>query len=202
MGFQFTLEFEETALEFETFTAEALPITSSEIGNRDSLTSQGTLTTCWVDAKRNIRIEDGESLFRVRFKALQNARLSDILVASSRITKNKSYRFDLEQDLKVYLDFGLSTGLENPAADQLQVFQSEPNPMDNYTQIPVQLTQAGNLALTITNATGQIVHSSQQAFPAGLQLLSLNRDDFGAAGIYFYTIQQDGFQVTRKLLVR
>ncbi len=84
--------------------------------------------------------------------------------------------------------------------------QNYPNPFNQNTQIEFQLAKAGHIRLIIYNTLGQKVKIlADGPRQQGKYIEKWDRTDFSGrrvgSGIYFYHIQADKFQSTRKMLL-
>lgn len=92
-------------------------------------------------------------------------------------------------------------GMKENTTYQLSVMQNEPNPANTSTAVKFTLNKPGAVKLNVTDIYGKQIREELTAnYPAGQQLLTLNTSDF-AAGIYFYTVETEGYKQTRKMIV-
>ena len=87
--------------------------------------------------------------------------------------------------------------------EQPQIEQNFPNPAMNNTRINFKLPkESENVQLIITSMDGKVM--TEQVFKqlsAGEHQLDVDVSNWGA-GVYFYTIQTEGFKETKKMSVR
>lgn len=93
-----------------------------------------------------------------------------------------------------------------------ELLANYPNPFNPETWIPYQLAEASEVAITIYNAKGTIIHKLSLGHqPAGVYQNKTRaaywdgRNAFGepvASGVYFYMLTAGDFTATRKLLIR
>jgi len=86
------------------------------------------------------------------------------------------------------------------------LFQNQPNPFNPETKISYYLPRACMVRLTVYNVLGQRVRTLFDGYQnAGMQTVIWNgRNDDGvqlSSGIYFYRLQADNFQKTRKMVL-
>ena len=81
--------------------------------------------------------------------------------------------------------------------------QNYPNPFNAETVIPFDLPHAADVALTIFNATGQVVRQWEGSWTAGHHHLTWNGDDERgnpvASGVYVYRLEAGGYVETRRM---
>ncbi len=129
-----------------------------------------------------------------------------------------NYQFDQEPGLAVrgdedeYTDNTISfmkvdkndlvSGIEShPAILDIDVAQNQPNPFSGNSTVYVNLRQASDLSLEVTNMMGQVVYRTDAGqAQAGLNKLSINGSEL-ASGVYFYTVNAGEAKVTRKMIV-
>jgi Secretion system C-terminal sorting domain len=77
-----------------------------------------------------------------------------------------------------------------------------PNPFNPSTTVEFSLAKTGNVNLKVYNAMGQLVKDviSNRNMASGHYSYSINMNDF-ASGIYFYTLQQNGLTLTKKMVL-
>lgn len=91
------------------------------------------------------------------------------------------------------------TNLEQPQGYFLK--PNYPNPFNPSTQIEFGLAKGGYTSLNVYNTLGQKVHSLVDAFiPGGLHQVSFNASNL-PSGMYFYTLQTEGFKETKSMLL-
>jgi len=77
LGYQFTVDFDQNAVEFEDFTAGALRgLTADNFGF--AKLNEGALTTVWTNTNA-VSVNDGEVLFTLNFVAKKDGNLSDVI---------------------------------------------------------------------------------------------------------------------------
>ncbi len=201
LAYQFSLVFDQNVLAYEAHESVGLP-GNDLIGWNTTEAQTGVIPNLWVGLGENIEIKDGEPLFSVTFKVLGNSTLQEVLRANSVLTQNLAYTKDSEEASKVVLDFNLTTNLENQKLANDQLMQNQPNPVDQFTIIPFSLEKPGKVELSITDALGRIVKSMEWQGLAGSQQIELQRTDFGAAGLYHYTLKTAYSQISKPLIVK
>ena len=90
---------------------------------------------------------------------------------------------------------------ENEVIRHTHVSQNYPNPVSATTMISVNLEEAANLSMVITNMTGQKVMELSKGFvPARNHVFTVDASTL-PAGIYFYTVKANNSIVTKKMIV-
>ncbi len=86
--------------------------------------------------------------------------------------------------------------------DKFALYQSYPNPFNPTTNIKFSLAKEGNVSLSVYNVMGQLVKTivDNSYMSKGEHNYIVNMDNF-ASGIYFYTLQQGGNIITKKMVL-
>lgn len=106
----------------------------------------------------------------------------------------------------------LTQGIQQPEMDitistialeakEFSLFQNMPNPFNAYTIITFTLPQPTQITLNIFDAMGKKVVSSVNRYGEGIHFETVNKDDLGATGIYYYQLVSPGFTVTKKMIL-
>ncbi len=194
VGFQFTLDFDNAAMEFAGFGEAALNITEANLGLVD--VERGLLAVSWNDIKGN-SFDADEVLFTVDFKASAATKLSDALAINSRVTNAEAYASDLSL-VKTKLVFGdKETTFE---VTEFELYQNNPNPFNNETTIGFNLPKAGDAVLSVFDVTGKRIIRIVEEYSKGYNEISLNRAELGIQGVMYYTLESEGFTATKKMV--
>ena len=99
-------------------------------------------------------------------------------------------------------DFVPNPGFASKKQNIATVSQNMPNPVNDYTQIQVNLTESANLTLDVISITGQVVYQRNYGkVNAGTTTYTIDASNF-APGVYFYTVRANDTQVTHKMVVK
>lgn len=94
------------------------------------------------------------------------------------------------------INTGNSTIVSTP-----MIHQNYPNPFSNQTNISFELPKEMSLKITVQDKLGRIVSMDKQSFTKGAHQYTLYARGL-AAGMYFYTIESEGFMETKRMIVR
>lgn len=196
-GFQFTFDYDETALYFEGLDKGSLP-NQSATENFGVFDYEGAITTSWNKSETESIRSDGSQpvIFKARFLATKSGRLRDFIELNGDLTSAEAYDAQLNSQ-RLALDF-VQARDEGPA---FEVFQNQPNPVRFETAIPFVLPEAADVSLYLTDLSGRVIYTKSARFEAGENTWRLNRDVLRQAGSYFYTMESAFGQVTKKMLV-
>ncbi|UCC79819.1 MAG: T9SS type A sorting domain-containing protein [Candidatus Zixiibacteriota bacterium] len=106
---------------------------------------------------------------------------------------------------RILIDFGeVPTGIDEdqiPLPKTTQLLQNYPNPFNNATTLKYNLSQAGNVSITIYNILGQKVAEPVNGYlQAGVQSVTWNADHL-PSGIYFARMRTEDYSGSIKLLL-
>lgn len=92
-------------------------------------------------------------------------------------------------------------GFAERTNDLFTIDQNFPNPFNGTTTVPVKLTRATDVKVSIVNIVGQNVYNNTFKNNAvGVNNLNIELNNV-KAGIYLYTVEAGDFKVTRKMIV-
>lgn len=106
-----------------------------------------------------------------------------------------------EDDFENEIDWGYITDVEKPEASQFSVSQNYPNPFSTTTKVGVSIEKRANLSLEVVNMVGQTVYKIDKGeVPAGKKQFTIDASRL-KAGVYFYTVNINNEEVTKKMIV-
>jgi hypothetical protein len=134
------------------------------------------------------------------------------VATGTRMTKNARYNKNIlggsligipvSTPFLQYKITGTSTIGITEHTNNFSLSQNAPNPFSNETNIAYQLkTAAKNVSLVIYNVAGvKLLERTQSNLGAGKYTVEVNNENF-ASGVYFYSLNVDGNQITKKMVV-
>jgi len=178
LGFQFTLDFDATALQYQGIAEVAIP----NFGTTNFNTRQkdrGQLSFSWFDIKE----EALNDLFTLEFRVSKEGQLSDFLKLSSSLTMAEAYLADTEEPVNIDLDFNKSILNDN---SKLMLI---PNPTGNgITNLELQVAAQQTLNIEILSTNGQLMtFLSYNAETSGPQQIALPTTSL-PTGVYFVSV--------------
>ena len=195
-GYQFTLNFDPSALEYMDVSAADLPaISENNFGTQR--VDEGMITSSWNQMDEEID-NDELVLFSLTFYSYANANLSDLLTLSSRLLEAEAYTND-EDVLGLELTFLDGSQDKDESANEL--FQNRPNPFSDDTIIPFQIEEDGTVNLTVFDLTGRIVFATSSYYGRGYNEILVGKSDLGISGVMYYQIEVNGWTDTRKMVL-
>ena len=194
-GFQLGLTYDTEALQVLYYEPAISGLNEEHFAN---LKDQGKLLTSWNTASP-VEQEEG-AIFVVDFVVLKAGRLSDFISLDRTSVRPEAY--DLALDVNT-----IELRFENPepgapVLDVFKVYQNEPNPVFESTQIPFYLPNASLVSLTLTDALGRLIWTYNANFEAGYHRLNLDGKMFSSSGIYYYQIKTEFGSANKEMVVK
>jgi len=189
-GYQFTLNYNDF---------ELVDIPTSDNMKADNFAifpDESTLTTSWNGEK--------QAEFTLKLRARHAGELSKMLTLSSRITKAEAYRFvNAEQKevepLSISLRFNGKEGSILTGVG-FELYQNQPNPFVNRTNIGFHLPEATTAHLTVYDQSGRLVYSQKGDFTKGYNSFMLDKAMVNTSGVLFYTLETSTDAATKKMI--
>ena len=193
LGYQYTIDFESNDLEYVSYEPGTIALDDANIATNNI--ENGYITTSWSNANVT-HITKEDKLYTLTFRAKTNNTLSNSVEINSMITKAEIYNSQLNAE-NVVLTFSRSTTSE----DYLSVYQNVPNPFNNKTNIGFDLGKDANVTITLMDITGKKVYERTAFYTSGSHNMLLNAEEIGVRGMIYYTIEADGYAVSKKMLI-
>ncbi len=191
VGFQFTLDYDASRLEFVDAGGAALPAMSKT--NFGHFAEAGKITGSWNGQATAM---EEEALFYFSFEAKKAGKLSEMLELNSSVTEAEAYDKQLAIR-EVSLQFA---GPKPAAATDLQLYQNQPNPFRGATEIAFFLPQPGPVSLQVFDVAGKEVYRFEGPMNSGYHIHSLDAAAFGKSGVLYYQLSTDSGKLTRKMV--
>ncbi len=194
-GYQFTLNFDASAMEFVSAEGSVLDISDENFGT--SMLDRGILTTSW-DSKTPVTVSSDDVLFTLTFRALKSAKVSNSLSITSDVTRAEAYTSDLKEadvQLNVRTDKGVST------TSVFELMQNTPNPFDVVTSINFRLPEASPATLTIYDVTGKVHRVINLEGQKGLNTISLTKAELNGTGMFYYQLDAAHYSATKRMII-
>jgi hypothetical protein len=188
-GMQFTLQWDVQKLELEGLVGNAM-LNINEDNYSVFRVREGKLSFSW-----NGSMTDGDWILKLKFKALQNVKVSESLVINSSVTPALSVIKASNEDARIELKFNGSL------AEEMIVLQNEPNPWTHSTVIGIILPNSGEVNIAIYDMNGKIFIRDRVNLKAGYNEYPLNQYQLMHPGVYYYQVDHQMNSVTRKMIV-
>ncbi|MCC7245293.1 MAG: HYR domain-containing protein [Saprospiraceae bacterium] len=196
LGCQFTLNYGA-----ELQALEVIPVKEMDDNNFAILSGEHAVTASWNAAKGV-----AQPAFSLRFKALKSGQLSKMLSLSSRITATEYYAQQPAAGQSVERG-NIALRFTSPQGSIItgqgfELYQNQPNPFVNRTQIGFYLPKSCTATLSVRDGNGQLVHSQKGDFAAGYNAFIVEKSALQntASGLYYYTLETPDDAATRKMI--
>ncbi len=194
-GFQFTLRFDPSKLEFSSIKPAMLLIGMENIGLQQA--DKGLISFSWNHNKA-IQLAAEQPLFIIHFKALSKGQLSKYVSISSDITRAEAFDESLNE-LDVKLGFRSEDGQINKSGFVL--YQNQPNPFSDFTTIGFELPAPSPAVLTVYDLNGKVILRRERDAAKGFNQFEINNLELGVAGVLYYQLDAAGYSATRRMVV-
>ncbi len=195
-GYQFTLGFDNSVVEFEGIEAGELT-NLSDLNFGMSMINEGIITTSWNNSNA-VTMDENAVLFSVTFSANSNANLSDVINVNSRYTTAEAY--DNEGVLDINVEFNSENGV-TAAAGVFELYQNTPNPFKDETNISFNLPEAGFATLTVYDVSGKVLRVVEGEFAQGYNEVTVNRSEVAGTGVLYYQLDTENNSATKKMII-
>jgi len=183
-----TLEFD--GLVFNDIRSEAIVVGANNVG----VISDNVITMSW---NTNTAITTTDALFVITAMASKDGHISEMINVTDRVISPEAYQ---GSDLEIStIELGTRNGGTKVLANKLM--QNEPNPFKELTAISFHLVEAGKATLTIRDVAGKVIRTVNGEYTAGINIISLTKNDLNVAGLLYYTLESGDFSETKKMIV-
>jgi hypothetical protein len=195
-GFQFTLNFNAEAIEFNEVEAGELNNISVANFGLHKL-NEGIITASWNANNTAQSLENGKTLFSFSFTAMEDGQLSNLISLNSRFTKAEAY--DQNGLLDLSLQFIDESGLV--AAERFELFQNQPNPFKDETVIGFYLPESGKATFKIFDISGREIKTVEGDYSKGYNEISINRSELQSSGVLYYQLESAEHIASKKMVL-
>jgi hypothetical protein len=188
-GYQFTLNYSDLEL------VDVVTTDNMKTDNFAVFSAENALTTSWNG--------DNQAEFTLKFRAKRTGELSKMLSLSSRITKAEAYKVAVENQPAESLSIGLRfNGKEGSVLTGVgfELYQNEPNPFVNRTNIGFHLPEATTAHLSVYDESGRMVYSQKGDFSKGYNSFMLDKAMIKTTGVLYYTLETETDAATKKMI--
>ncbi|MFK7770642.1 MAG: cohesin domain-containing protein, partial [Saprospiraceae bacterium] len=190
-GYQFTLGFDQAAVDFVDVKSNLQGLESKNFGL--TKLEEGVITTSW-NSSAGVDVEDNTVLFSMTFLANTTVNTVDVFTINSRYTESEAYNgTDL---FDVVLEFN-----GNEVESIFELYQNIPNPFKEETTISFNMPKSGAVTLRITDVAGRTLKLIDMDAVKGMNSVKLTRDELDATGILYYQLESADNTATMKMIM-
>ncbi len=180
LGFQFGLNFNSEVIEIEKVSLGSLPNFDE---NSFAQPEPGTLNVSWFSPAPQVILPD-ENWLTLRLKALQSARLSEVVFLKNEKLAAEAYAADASiHPLQIHFS------KNETSTAQTAIFPPQPNPTSAGASIPVRLAEVEKISLEVADFSGKIIFQQEIPLESGGQMLEIPASAFPAAGVFYWQIK-------------
>lgn len=190
-GFQFTLNFNQSLLEFEAL--ESNDITKPENYGLTK-TLEGVVLVSWYESLP-VPVENSEELVSLKFRAKGKSQLSDALKITSEYAKAEAYTGDNMEVRNIELVFNKGSYMNS----KFELLQNMPNPFSEKTTIGFYLPETSQATLTVFEPTGKKVKVITKEYSKGYNEVILDKSDLPVFGLLFYRLETPTHNETKSM---
>ena len=207
---QFSVNWDSTVLDFKALEnlSDVLPdFSEKEVGLVE--TSAGIVRVAWFDNTiTGVTIPDDTQLFTLKFELIgESGTNSAVTITDHPIV----IEFTNQAGDKVELSSVTGGAVTVPdnitavtfltAQNGVTLYQNEPNPFKAATKIKAIFPTVETVQFFITDISGRIVHQNNFSSVQGENTIVIERRLLGAPGTYYYTLQSEHYQLSRKMIL-
>jgi len=167
-GYQFTLSWNPEVLEFSDVKDQAL-----ETHYGTMRVADGFLTASWNDdLTRAITLNDGETVFELRFKVIGETGSFSPVVIGSELTASEAYNENLDvlniepaNGMVKVGDISTDSGFQTATGWELSV---TPNPFTGTTRIIIEIPEMETISISIIDLLGREVWHQRAEYGTGI----------------------------------
>ena len=177
-GFQFEIALQPDLVGLDSVDMQALRLlNNSNLSRRND----HSLAISWDDGQQQANADDSVLLV-LHLLPKQTVPLHSAIQLQREQLAPESYPVEAEMIAPLGLRFDSKVALTKETASTMQVF---PNPFSDFTTLSFDLSEAGEVHLSVTDARGISVLSRQGNFAAGQQQWRIQGQELPGAGIYY-----------------
>ncbi|MBK8195324.1 MAG: HYR domain-containing protein [Lewinellaceae bacterium] len=203
-GYQLALRFDPSVLEFDHIEIPGSDLLLTEADNFGLFEiKKGEIRALWSTAM-GINLNNGTAVFRLVFKSKVNGvKLSDVLNLATDVVPEQAFTTGLRiADVQLVYTKSLVLGTGDPGtASGIELFQNQPNPFAERTNIGFILPEACEAELRVLDINGRLLHTEKAFFTAGAHMLNVDLSGETATGLMYYELITPYGKASKKMVM-
>lgn len=191
LGAQFTLNIDNATLTLLGVESDLLSVDENNLGY--AYATEGMVTFSWNEVNE-VSFAEGQTIATLVLEATNYGQIANSIAISSDVTASEAYTADLE-----VLEVALT--VETTEAGAFALYQNTPNPFTNMTNITFDLPKDASVSVAIFDMTGKVVSTRRNAYTSGTHTITIDANEIGGSGIYYYQVEAGEFSATRKMVI-
>lgn len=156
--------------------------------------NEGTVINMSVDGRI---MPTNEVLFYITIRTYANSQVEKILSVSNQYLSAEAYNADLQS-----MDILLRDRVNKTVIDQYELYQNVPNPFGDYSTITYSSPIQTDVNISVKDMNGRVIWSQLLHANKGKNEVVISKANMSIqAGVYFYTIEAQGFTQTKKMII-
>ncbi|MFT5264204.1 MAG: hypothetical protein ACI8YQ_002950 [Polaribacter sp.] len=193
-GYQFTLNFDQTALAFEEVSTGGL--SGMNDGNFGlTMLDEGVITTSWTNQIAQSLSRDA-AVFKITFVAKANVSLRDVININSHYTQAEAYNSNLD-----LMDVQIRFQEDDLVTKGFRLYQNTPNPFRQETVIGFDLEESTAATLNIYDGAGRLLKQVEGDFNKGYNSVSVSNDGLTSGLLYYQLVTAMG-TLNKKMILQ
>ena len=195
LGMQMTWLFDASKAQLVDIHSSSLDMTEDHMGFTQL--ADGKIHMSWHQSSP-VRVQDEVMTFT--FRILEDLNEQPLVSIAHDGLSPEIYT--LESDEVLSHSLRIQTDVKGKsAADKFEVYQNLPNPFNTTTVIGFNLPQSSMVTLKVIDATGKLVHQTQNYFGKGYNSFELDGQALNLSGVMYYKIDTEYDSETRKMII-
>jgi len=191
-GMQFAFHYDANVLTLSAVNSGAIIVKSH---NYNALHNAGGILRFSIDIPEGVTLNQDDVIFSIDFRSLSQGHTEDIKLVSEYFAAEM---YDTDYSVRPIRLLYRNASEQNN--DNI-LYQNEPNPFKDYTNISFELGKASQVNLRIVDVTGKIVAHKNGFFERGLHTMTFDNSTLGSTGIYYYQLETPEFSATKKMIL-
>ncbi len=191
-GMQMAFRYDANDLTLSAVNSGAISVKAH---NYNALHNAGGVLRFSIDIPEGVTLNQDDVIFSIDFRSLNQGHTEDIKLVSEYFAAEM-----YDTDYSVRPIRLLYRNTSEQVNDNI-LYQNEPNPFKDYTNISFELGKASQVNLRIVDVTGKIVALKNGYFEKGLHTMTFDNANLGNAGIYYYQLETPEFSATKKMIL-
>jgi len=185
-GYQMTLNLQNAS--FVSVQPGVIEVTESNIGDLKDKVTMSFASRTPITAKAD------DVLFTLTLKSTAKSTVGNLMKVTSDVTTAEFYNSTLQVGK-------VSLTTRNADLEGIELFQNEPNPFRSQTLVSYYMPKAASVKLSVFDVTGKVVVVRNINAVKGLNSEVFTREELGASGVLYYTLESGDFSGTKKMII-
>lgn len=192
IGGQFAIEFDADVLSYTGSNSGSLQIKGHHI---NALRAEEGLLYFSVDIAGGVSLSADEVLMTLTFDAKAKGNSATIKLAQNAMNAEV---YDMDANVK---PLHLQTRNADSNQSQNVLYQNQPNPFKDYTNISFELAAEGDATIRVMDVTGKIVFTQSGHYSKGYHNITITNSQLSGSGVYYCKIEAGAFSATKKMIL-